>query len=418
MKGKRQVGCITSADRGILSTACMCISASGYFLPPMLIFPRKRLTEQLKKGAPIDSIFSCNDSGWMTASDFNIWFDHFLRHTRPTSTSPILLLLDGHSTHVQNLKFVEKAHENNVTVICFPPHCSHKLQPLDVAFMGPFKTNFSQAVEMFLKNNPGRTVTLNDISSLVGNAFSKTSVPSTAINGFKKCGIVPYNRSIFNETDFAPSMVTDVPMKNDSDDTTFGIKNEIEANTSCYVSTSASQKENSPTADTKSIDECASSSRVEPDMDRSDLGQILSFSEQLTMKKAFNVPPEEILPLPKNTGRNTTRNRKRGKTAIITESPYRKNLQNSLASKDINTLQKGHRKQLKMKSEALSETTKRGRRCSKGTKIKKVDSLQDSLCEICGNLFSNSNEGRGWHKCQDCNTWFHDCNGVHCLSCQ
>nr|XP_029709147.1 uncharacterized protein LOC115255307 [Aedes albopictus] len=96
LRGKRQVGCISSAERGVLSTACICMSATGNFIPPMLIFPRARLTEQLKRGAPPETKFSCNKIGWMTVDDFSAWFDHFLKHARPTKENPVLLLLDGH----------------------------------------------------------------------------------------------------------------------------------------------------------------------------------------------------------------------------------------------------------------------------------------------------------------------------------
>ncbi|KAL3285489.1 hypothetical protein HHI36_000021 [Cryptolaemus montrouzieri] len=33
---------------------------------------------------------------------------------------------------------------------------------------------------------------------------------STALNGFKKCGIWPYNSSVFSKRDFAPSLMTDI----------------------------------------------------------------------------------------------------------------------------------------------------------------------------------------------------------------
>lgn len=42
LKGKRQVGCITSAERGETVTAEVCMSASGLYMPPMLIFPIKK----------------------------------------------------------------------------------------------------------------------------------------------------------------------------------------------------------------------------------------------------------------------------------------------------------------------------------------------------------------------------------------
>ena len=107
----------------------------------------------------------------MTVEMFNKWFDHFLSHTKPSEDDPVMLFLDGHASHTKNLAFIEKARANHVTVISFPPHCSHKLQPLDVNFMGPLKTNFSQDIERFLKANPGKVVSIIDVSELLGDAF-------------------------------------------------------------------------------------------------------------------------------------------------------------------------------------------------------------------------------------------------------
>lgn len=46
------------------------------------------------------------------------------------------------------------ATENFVTVTCLLPHCTRKLKPLDVSFMGPLITFFVQATEKYLKNTP------------------------------------------------------------------------------------------------------------------------------------------------------------------------------------------------------------------------------------------------------------------------
>ncbi|XP_055636997.1 uncharacterized protein LOC129775858 isoform X2 [Toxorhynchites rutilus septentrionalis] len=220
LKGRRQVGSVTSAERGLLSTACICMSASGNFIPPMMIFPRARLTEALKKGAPLDTLFVCNSSGWMTMNEFNAWFEHFLHHTRPTAESSVLLLLDGHNSHTKNLTFLERARECFVTVVTLAtpppsPHCSHKLQPLDVSFMGPLKTAFSKSVEGYIKANPGKVVTLNEISELFGLAYIQAANAATAKNGFSATGIVPLNRFVFTDKDFAPADVTDVLSDND-----------------------------------------------------------------------------------------------------------------------------------------------------------------------------------------------------------
>ncbi|KAK9720207.1 hypothetical protein QE152_g22209 [Popillia japonica] len=87
------------------------------------------------------------------------------------------------------------------------------MQPLDVSFMGPFNTFYVQAVEKYLKNNPGRVVSQFQVSRLLGEAFLKAATPATAINGFRKCGIVPQNQDVFTEADYVAAECTDMPLQ-------------------------------------------------------------------------------------------------------------------------------------------------------------------------------------------------------------
>lgn len=73
----------------------------------MLIYPRVRMKEELECGAPIGTLFRAHPSGWMQSDLFVDWFKHFLQHTNPTATDPVLLTLDGHTTHTNNLEFLE-----------------------------------------------------------------------------------------------------------------------------------------------------------------------------------------------------------------------------------------------------------------------------------------------------------------------
>jgi hypothetical protein len=52
---------------------------------------------------------------------------------------PKLLFLDGHNSHI-SLEVIECAIANQISIICFPPHTSHILQPLDKGVYGPAKT--------------------------------------------------------------------------------------------------------------------------------------------------------------------------------------------------------------------------------------------------------------------------------------
>lgn len=60
-------------------------------------------------------------------------------------------------------------------------------------------------------NNPGRIITDKEIGQLFRNAYLKAATVGTAIKGFEKCGIEPYNPNIFDDADFAPSSVSEKP---------------------------------------------------------------------------------------------------------------------------------------------------------------------------------------------------------------
>lgn len=53
---------------------------------------------------------------------------------------PVLLLLDGHCSHTQNIDLIDLAHENHITIVSLLPHSSYKLHPLDKTFMGHLKS--------------------------------------------------------------------------------------------------------------------------------------------------------------------------------------------------------------------------------------------------------------------------------------
>ena len=103
------------------------------------------------------------------------------------------------------------ARERSVVVLCLPPHCSHRLQPLDVAFMKPIMTYNAQEVQNWLRAHPGRVLTTYQIAELFRGAYLSAATLRTATKGFEKAGIWPVNRNIFQKEDFAAAAPTDIP---------------------------------------------------------------------------------------------------------------------------------------------------------------------------------------------------------------
>lgn len=127
--GKRVVGQCVSAERGTLVTFCGIISATGGTIPPMYIYPRIRMKDHFLYGCVPGAVGYGTKSGWMTASIFVKLLEHIHNHTKSSPTDPILLLLDNHETHV-SVDAINYARENGIVLLSFPPHCTHRMQPL------------------------------------------------------------------------------------------------------------------------------------------------------------------------------------------------------------------------------------------------------------------------------------------------
>jgi hypothetical protein len=210
LKGKRQVGALTSPERGQTVTGLVCVSAAGMFMPPMLIFLRKRKQQEFELGLPPGGWAEVSDSGWINSDLFLKWLNKFIDFSKSTKESPVLLILDGHSTHTKSLEVIDLA---RVILLCLPPHTSHRLQPLDVSFFKPLSLYYGEELRKWLRCNPGKIVTLWQISSIFGAAFIQSATMKSALKGFEKTGIWPPNKNIFPESYFLPSDTTDIRLE-------------------------------------------------------------------------------------------------------------------------------------------------------------------------------------------------------------
>lgn len=211
-KGKKNIGSLTSAEKGKTVTAVCCVSAGGIYVPPMLIFPRARLKPELMDKAPVGAIGAANPSGWINELLFEKWFDHFLQFTQAAARShPTLLILDGHSSHTKNISVVTKARENNVIILSLPSHCTHMMQPLDVAVFKSVNTFYDQEVQTWMRHH-GRGVTELQIAELFAAAYSKAATTQNALSGYLKTGINPYNPNVFSDVDFTATQLTERPL--------------------------------------------------------------------------------------------------------------------------------------------------------------------------------------------------------------
>jgi len=242
-RGKQYVGALTSAERGRNTTVVCCISAVGNYIPPFIIFPRVHMKSSLMDSAPPGSVGNATKSGWINEEMFSAWFDHFLANVQPLSRpQPVLLLLDGHSSHTRNIEVLDKAKSNNVVILVFPSHCTHRLQPCDVSFFKSLKWTYDDRAKSWLMNHPGRAITEPDMVSIFTEAYGKSATVGNAISGYKKTGIHPFDPSVLDDDAFSAASVTDTDVApaaaqiaNDSETTPVAVQPDLPSSVTSAV---------------------------------------------------------------------------------------------------------------------------------------------------------------------------------------
>jgi hypothetical protein len=172
MKRKKNVISVTTNERGETVTVVACVSVTGVFMPPYVIFKCKNLRQEFRDGMPPGTAISMNKSSYITVEIFHDFIKHFVSH-KPQGNKPNILLHDGHSTHVSDPDTLQYALDNNVIMISIPPHTSHYNQPLDRSFFRSLKVHYYSACNNWIKQNPVRGITKVQFGMFLSHAWEK-----------------------------------------------------------------------------------------------------------------------------------------------------------------------------------------------------------------------------------------------------
>lgn len=410
-KGKRNVSKVVSAERGQTVTAVCCMSASGIWVPPCLIFPRKRMRDELFVGAPPGTLRLVAESGYMNTDLFLEWLHHFQNFVKSSAEDPVILILDNHTSHC-SLPAIIFAREHRITLLTLPPHASHKMQPLDKGFFGPLKSAFSAECDKWIVNNPGKVITLKQISSLFHNAYSRAATIGICEKSFAATGLYPYNPDIFTDDDFAPAQVTDVLLEENVDQTP-DISVPAASSNTPQSNSSSDEDDNLPLRvlhplhtpprnDIPVVENlpsmCPNESAYYCPLKRPNspvAGPSHSSISNMGTCSLSTVTPEMIVPLPKI--KEPQVRRKHGKKSeILSSTPYKDQLEESLAERT---------KQVK-RSVFSDKSTCKNPKKSRGKKEDK-----DAVCPSCKESYSSTTKGSDWLQCAKCKKWWHeDCS--------
>jgi len=106
-----------------------------------------------------------------------------------------MLVLDGHSSHVNNIEFIECCIKMNIHLICLPAHTTHVLQPLDIGIFSPMGNSYRKELEDFLRDHgPNWAMHKRDFYPMYHKARAKAMSERNILSAWRASGMIPFNR--------------------------------------------------------------------------------------------------------------------------------------------------------------------------------------------------------------------------------
>ncbi|KAL0852380.1 hypothetical protein ABMA28_000577 [Loxostege sticticalis] len=198
-KGARDVYEVDMAPAKSSITVMFTFSASGTITPPMVIFPLKRMRDEIRESVPSHWGVSLSETGWMT---YKIFYQYITNVLHPYLISqnvvfPVILFLDGHRSHI-NYELSIKCKELGIVLIALYPNSTRILQPADVAAFRPIKNGWRKAVLEWRRQNIGKQMTKVDFGGVLNIVLEKHINSQVIKNGFRACGLYPWNADAIN----------------------------------------------------------------------------------------------------------------------------------------------------------------------------------------------------------------------------
>lgn len=187
--------------------------------------------------------------------------------------------------------------------------------------MYPLSAYYEQEAKPWMRNHPGKVVTLYEVGQLFGSAFQRAASNETAVNAFKNTGRVPFNPRIFPDELFSPSETTDRPEAYTLPTETLPASPaRVDEPSPILQSTAQPSISESLSRPSTPQPGCSTNVTSPPTKEKKHSQDSLYYS------------PYDILPLPKAKPREQ-KNYKRGKIMILTSTPNMEDIKQSLTQK-------------------------------------------------------------------------------------
>ena len=136
-----------------------------------------------------------SDSSYSNTDIFLDWlkFFFFFFFRRHAVSGKVVLIIDGHSSHVKSTTVLDYCMPNNIILVCLPGHTTQYLQPLDRAVYKSLKCNFQTVTNLFKRRNPEMSITKYRFGSLFAAAWARQLQSQKLLQDFVHVGSTHLN---------------------------------------------------------------------------------------------------------------------------------------------------------------------------------------------------------------------------------
>ncbi|KAF1985061.1 DDE-domain-containing protein, partial [Aulographum hederae CBS 113979] len=176
------------------------ICADGSSIPPAIIYQGLGLQDSWLEDWQPESqevYLTATPTRWTNDEIGLSWLSkNFERSTKEKARQGRdwrLLLIDGHGSHL-NIPSIKYALDHRIIPAAYPPHSTHRLQPLDASLFSPLAVYYSQNLNNHLHQTQGLSeVTKHDFLRLFWPAYLRAFTKSNILSGWRRTGLLPFD---------------------------------------------------------------------------------------------------------------------------------------------------------------------------------------------------------------------------------
>ncbi|KAL7289079.1 hypothetical protein TKK_0017030 [Trichogramma kaykai] len=169
-------------------------NAAGQLAPCLVMYAYQRLPPGIIDKAPKDWALGKSESGWMTSASFYEYMSNiFLPWVKQKKIKlPIILYLDGHSSHM-TLHLSDFCAKNQIILVALYPNSTHITQPMDVGLFSCLKKAWRKTVTEWRIEKNGQPLDKIEFAIVFKTALESIDLETVLRNSFKECGLSPFN---------------------------------------------------------------------------------------------------------------------------------------------------------------------------------------------------------------------------------